>query len=95
MPDELDQLLDEAIKSYSAVEPSADLAARILHQSQLQMAPSRRGWKLAMAFALPVAAAVVLAFLLLGHWALPQPPPTIASAPSTPKLCNRRKRWLL
>lgn len=86
MPDELDQLLDEAIKSYAAAEPSPDLAGRILYQSQLQHASPRRGWKLALAFALPVAAAVALAFVLLGPWTLPKPPATIASTPPTPSI---------
>jgi len=86
MPDELDQILDEAIRSYAAAESSADLAMRILHQSQLHNVSPRRGWKLALALALPVAAALALGFVLLGPWTLPKPPVTIASAPSTPRV---------
>lgn len=92
MPDELDQVLDEAIKSYSAVEPSPDLAARILYKSQLHKSSPRRGWKLALAAALPVAAAVALALVLLGQWALPKPPATIASAPSTPSVVQTQPK---
>lgn len=84
MRDELDTLLDEAIKSYSAVEPSPDLAGRILRQSQRETPSPRRGWKLALAFGLPLTAAVALATVLLGQWALPKPPLAIASAPATP-----------
>lgn len=86
MPDELDAILDEAIKSYSAAEPSPDLAARILYQSQLHTVSPRRGWKLALAFALPIAAAVTLAFVFAGRINLPAPPEPIASAPSTPSV---------
>jgi hypothetical protein len=86
MPDELDQILDEAIRSYAAAESSADLAGRILRQAQLHNVSPRRGWKLALALALPVAAAVALGFVLLGPWTLPQPPATIASAPSVPSV---------
>lgn len=84
MPDELDQMLDEAIHSYSAKEPSADLAVRILREAQVQKPSPRRRWKLALAFALPVAAALVLAFVVLGPWTLPEPPAAIASVPSVP-----------
>jgi hypothetical protein len=86
MPDELDQVLDEAIKSYSEVEPSPDLARRILYQSQVQNASPRHGWKLAPAFAMPAAAAAALALALLGQWAMPKPPANIASAPSVPSV---------
>jgi len=86
MPDELDQLLDEAIRSYAAAEPSADLAGRILRQAQQESAPHHNRWRLVLAFALPVAAAVALALVLLGQWALPKPPANIASAPSVPSV---------
>lgn len=86
MPDELDTLLDEAIKSYSAVEPSPDLTGHILRQAQAQAPAPGRGWKLALAFGLPLAAALALAFVLLGQWALPKPPTAVASAPSTPSV---------
>lgn len=86
MPDELDTLLNEAIKSYSAAEPSPDLATRILRQAQMQAPLPRHGWKLALALALPLAATFTLAFVLAEHWALPKPPATIASAPTTPSV---------
>ncbi|HEU4983804.1 MAG TPA: hypothetical protein VFT88_14080 [Acidobacteriaceae bacterium] len=91
MPDELDQLLNEAIKSYAAAKPSADLAGRILRQAQLHNVSPRRGWKLALALALPVAAAVALGFVLLGPWTLPKPPMTVATAPSVPSVIQRAK----
>ena len=91
MPDELDTILDQAIQSYSAAEPSPDLAGRILYQSKLHTAAPRRGWKLALAVALPLAAAVALAFVLLGQWTLSKPPATIASAPSTPSVAQPAK----
>lgn len=86
MPDELQTILDEAIKSYSAVEPSADLAGRILSLAQQQAPSPRRGWKLALAFALPVAAALALAFVLLGQWTLPKRPTVVATVPPTPRV---------
>ena len=98
MPDELDTLLDHAIKTYSAAEPSPDLAARILRQAQMQAPLPRHGWKLVLAFALPVAAALTLAFILPGRGTLPKLPATIASAPTTPSVTptrvqTKRKRW--
>jgi hypothetical protein len=84
MPDELDELLDEAIKSYSGIEPSPDLAGRILRQAQRHGTSPRRGRKLAFAFAVPLAAAAALAVVLLGQLALPKPPAAIAYLPSTP-----------
>jgi hypothetical protein len=91
MPDELDKILDQAIRSYSAAEPSPDLAGRILYQTRLQIASPRRGWKPVLAVALPFAAAVALAFVLLAPWTLPKPPATIASAPSTPSVVQPAK----
>lgn len=95
MPDELDTILDEAIQSYSAVEPSPNLAVRILYQSQLQVISPRRGWKLAFAFALSFAAAVALAFVLLGPWSLPKPPATVATAPTTPSVVQPARRFAI
>lgn len=86
MPDELDTILDQVIKSYSAVEPSPDFAGRILRQAEMQAPSPHRGWNRALAFALPLTAALALAFVLLGQWALPKPPATIASAPSAPEV---------
>lgn len=86
MPDELDTLLEQAIKIYSAAEPSPDLAARILRQAQQEPAPRHNRWRLALVIALPVAAALTLAFILPGHGTLPEPPATIASAPTTPSV---------
>jgi len=91
MPDELDTLLDQAIKTYSAAEPSPDLAARILRQAQQEPAPRHNRWRLALAFALPLAAALTLAFILPRHWTLPKPPATIASAPTTPRVARHAR----
>src|SRR6185503_11385293 len=88
MPDELDSILDQAIKSYSAVEPSTDLAGRILYQSQLHMTSPRRGWKLALAIALPLAAAIALMLVFAVRMNLPKPPAPIASQPATPSIAT-------
>jgi hypothetical protein len=87
MPDELDQLLDEAIRSYAAAEPSPDLAARILRQAQMQAPSSRRGWKLVLAVALPLAVTLT-AFVFAGRMNLPAPPAPIASQPPTPSIAT-------
>lgn len=84
MRDELDQMLNEAIKSYAAVEPPPELPARILRQAQLEPAPQRNRWRLALAFALPLAATLTLVFLFAGQMNLPKPPESIASQPPTP-----------
>jgi hypothetical protein len=86
VPDELDTILDQAIQSYSAVEPSPDLAGRILQQAQQVPAPRRNRLGLTLAFAVPLAAALGLAFVLAGQWALPKPPAAVASLPSTPDI---------
>lgn len=89
MREELDTILAQAIESYSAVEPSPDLAGRILRQAQMQAPSSRRGWKPVLAFGLPLAAALALAFVLLGQWGLPKPPAAVASVPSTPGFASQ------
>lgn len=86
MADELDTILDEAIKSYAAVEPSPDLAGRILRQAQQHGGSPRLGWKLALAFTVPVAAAAILAVVLLGQWGLPKHPTVVATVPSVPSV---------
>jgi len=91
MPDELDTLLDQAIKTYSAAELSPDLAARILRQAQQEPAPRHNRWRLALVIALPVAAALTLAFILPGHGTLPMPPATIASTPTTPSVARHAR----
>lgn len=55
MKDELDQLLDEALASYSLEEPRAGLPARVMARISTDRAPSRGGWWL-----LAVAAAAIL-----------------------------------
>lgn len=86
MRDELDQMLDEAIKSYAAVEPPPELPARILRQAQQEPAPRRNPWRLALAIALPLAATFALVLLFAGRMNLPEPPATVASQPPTPSI---------
>lgn len=84
MWDEFDAIIDDAIKSYAAAEPSPDLAANLLRRAQSERLQEHKGWKLAMAFALPVAAAVALAVVLVGRLSLPQAPVAIATVPAVP-----------
>lgn len=84
MGDDLDQILANAVKSYADVDPSPGLAARILTQTQQIPSVRRNRWKLALAFAVPLAAALALAFVLAGQWVLPKPPAAVAALPSTP-----------
>lgn len=84
MGNDLDRILENAVKSYAAVEPSPELAGRILQKAQQHGPSPRREWKLVLAFALPLPAALALVFVLAGQWALPKPPQAIASVPSTP-----------
>jgi hypothetical protein len=84
MRDKFDIALDNALRSYTAVEPSPDLAERILRRTQ-QDAPSRnRMMAWAVMSALPIAAALVLAILSVIRFALPEPPPELASRPVPP-----------
>lgn len=79
MPDDLDLILEDAVKSYAAVEPSSELVGRILRQAQHDF-PSRHGmaaW--AVMSALSIATALVLAILSVTRFALPEPPPELAS----------------
>jgi hypothetical protein len=84
MRDRLDIALDDALKSYAAVEPSPGLAVRILRQARQGSAPRRSNWRWTLAFALPSVAALALAFVFAGRVSLPAPPPAIASLPSPP-----------
>jgi hypothetical protein len=87
MRDELDLLLDDALKSYTAVDPSPGLATRIVERAQDDLTPRRRIWAWAMGFALPLAAAGALAFVLAGRLALPRPPTAVvASLPAVPRI---------
>lgn len=87
MHDEFDRLIDEAVTSYAAAEPSPELATSILLRAQQELLPRRAGWKLALALALPVTAAIaVLAAVLAGQLAMPPAPPTVATDPSVPQM---------
>jgi len=86
MRDELDRILDEAIKSYAAIEPPPALPARILRQAQQDPAPQHNRWKLALALTLPLAAALALAFMFVGPMSLPKPPAPVALQPPTPSI---------
>lgn len=86
MRDKFDALMDNAVKSYAAAEPSPDLAATILRLAQQEPLPQRKRWQLALAFALPLAAATVLAVVLVGRLSLPQSPTAVAVAPAVPEV---------
>lgn len=91
MRDKFDTLIDDAVKSYAAAEPSPELAATILRHAQDERRPKRNGWKLTLAFALPLAAAAVLAVVLVGRLSLPQAPTAVAMAPAAPKVPKTMK----
>lgn len=86
MQDEFDAMIDTAVTSYAAAEPSPDLAAGILRRAQKEPLPQRKVWKLALAFALPLAAAAALAVVLVGRLSLPQAPVMVAAVPATPNV---------
>lgn len=86
MRDELDRIVDDAVKHYGEVDPAPDLAERILRRAQLESRPQPRRWKLALAIALPLAAAAVLAFVLAAWMKLPPAPMAVATAPAVPEL---------
>lgn len=86
MRDELDHILDKAIKSYAAIEPPPELPARILRQAQQEPALRRNPWRLALAIALPLAATFALVLLFTMRMNLPNSPTPIASQPPTPSV---------
>lgn len=81
MRDELDQILDQAIKAYAGVEPSPELTVRILRQAQREPSPRHNRWRLALAIATPLAAALALAVVFAGRMSLPASPAPLASQP--------------
>lgn len=85
MRDKIDAILEDAVKSYADVEPSPELAASILKLAQQEPLPKRKSWRLALAFAVPLAAAV-MAFLLIGRLSLPRAPTVVAVAPAVPEI---------
>lgn len=89
MHDELDTLaetlIDDAVKSYTAAEPSPELATSILRHARQQQLPRHTGWKFAAALALLAPAAVVL-LLLRGPLAMPPAPAAIAALPAVPRI---------
>lgn len=86
MRDEFDALIDDAVKSYAGAEPSPELAAGILRRAQQEALPQRKGWKLALAVVLPLAAAAALAFAVVGRVGLPQTPAVVAVVPAVPEV---------
>lgn len=91
MQEDLDRILDNALKSYVAIDPSPDLASRIIHRTESAVPPRparrHRGWMIALA--LPFAAAVALALVLTQLWPTPPPPTVIASLPMVPSLTEQ------
>jgi hypothetical protein len=74
MKDDLDLLLDRSLETYSAVEPSPDLAEAILRRSQTAAAglPAKRRRRIAWTFALAVpATALILVVMLAVRFGLP------------------------
>jgi hypothetical protein len=76
MKDELDQLLDEALASYSLEEPRAGLSARVMARIRTERAPSGGGWWL---LAVAAAAIVCIAIALsVRTQSVPVRPTTVA-----------------
>lgn len=88
MHDEFDTLIDNAVQSYSAAEPSPELATIILRRAQQEQRQRHNPWKLAMTLALPVAAVAVIALMLARPMAMPPAPPAVATAlaPAAPAM---------
>lgn len=87
MHDEFDTLIDSAVKSYAAAEPSPELATGILRRVHLEPQPRRAHWKLAIALAVPVAAAVAMMVVLLaGPLAMPPAPEAVTITPAVPQM---------
>ena len=81
-PDELDQLLNEALATYSAAEPRPGIAPRVLRHVRTAARP-RPGWRAWVAIAVPVLATL---WLLAVNHAVPvqAPAPPAALPPSLP-----------
>lgn len=91
MRDEFDALVESAVKGYAAAEPTPELAAKILQHAQSERLPRRKGWKLALAFALPLAAGAVLAVVLVEQPSSPQAPTPLAVVPAAPNVAQTAK----
>jgi hypothetical protein len=78
---DLERMMEDAVKSYAAVEPSADFELRVLSRVRQLEKPraARWGW----AVGLPIAMATILAVVIMQQMRLPEPPPTIAVFPAT------------
>lgn len=86
MRDELDTIIENAVRSYAAAEPSPELAASILRRAQQGPLPQRKSRRLALAVAVAVAATAALAFVLVGRLSLPAAPTAVATAPAAPEI---------
>ena len=67
MKDELDEILDDALASYTVVEPRAGLAGRVMARVRADGSRARGGWWLA------ALAAVAFACLAIAIWLRPSP----------------------
>jgi hypothetical protein len=79
--EEMDRLLDAALKEYAAVEPRAGLEDRVLAQvrSGLTSAPGRSWWHWGIAAAALTALALIIAMVWRPR---PEPQPKLAQHPS-------------
>lgn len=87
MHDDFETVIDGAVKSYAAAEPSPELATIILRRAQQEPMPLRLSPRLALALALPFAAVIaIMATVLAGPLDLPPAPNAVATAPAAPKM---------
>jgi hypothetical protein len=78
--DELDGLIDGALRGYADASPLEGLEERVLYRVHAAGPPRRLAWPLLFAFAVPALAVLVLALVVLPSWWNP-PPPTASPAP--------------
>lgn len=85
---DLDQMLDNAVKSYAAVDPSPDFELRVLARVRQLEKPRASRWPWVVGFS--VATAALFTFVAVQRIMLPQPPGAIAVAsPKPPTILMR------
>lgn len=78
--DELDKLIDAALREYSSAGPMDGLEVRVLRRVEAGRGARRRGWMFRLAIAAPALAAILVVASSLG---VKRPPPVKAPASAT------------
>jgi len=86
MHDELDNVIDHVLATYSNAEPLAGLEQRVLDRVRIAQGARRRRWRWALMFAVPAVAATLLVIFAPKPKSQPVPLAVVATPPAPVRL---------